>query len=93
MNGLVEDKFWIVAEHGHHAQYVKNLEANPRVRIRIGRRWLKGVANVLPGDDPWERARWLTQATGRHMDMDARLNKLFGTSLLTVRVDLEGELR
>ena len=26
--------FWIVAEHGPHAGYVKNVKVNPRVRVR-----------------------------------------------------------
>src|SRR5215213_7136178 len=46
------DTFWIVAEFGRGAAYVRNLEANPRVRLRIGRRWRTGVASVLAGDDP-----------------------------------------
>ena len=45
-NGLSTDgkTFWIVAEHGHDAGYVKNLEANPQVRLKIGRRWRTGRA-------------------------------------------------
>jgi hypothetical protein len=34
--------FWIVAEHGRRANYVRNIEANPRVRVRVGRRWHEG---------------------------------------------------
>src|ERR1700704_3287466 len=54
-NGLDGDTFWIVAEHGHHANYVRNLEANPRVRVKIGHRWRTGTATVLPDDDPRKR--------------------------------------
>ena len=54
-NGLDGDTLWIVAEHGHHASYVQNIEANPRVRVKIGRRWRTGTAKVLLDDDP--RAR------------------------------------
>jgi hypothetical protein len=32
-NGLDGDVFWIVTEHGHKANYVRNIEANPRVRV------------------------------------------------------------
>jgi deazaflavin-dependent oxidoreductase (nitroreductase family) len=45
----------IVAEHGRRASYVRNIEANPRVRVRIGRRWRTGTARLVPGDDPRER--------------------------------------
>src|ERR671911_1202620 len=54
-NGLDGDTIWIVAEHGRGASYVRNLEADPRVRVKIGRRWRRGTATVLPDDDP--RAR------------------------------------
>lgn len=36
-NGLDGDTLWIVAEHGHRANYVRNLEADPHVRVKIGR--------------------------------------------------------
>ena len=32
------DTFWIVAEHGRKAGYVRNIQADPRVRIKLGRR-------------------------------------------------------
>ena len=54
-DGLDGDTFWIVAEHGSRADYVRNIEANPRVRLRIGRRWRTGTARALPDDDPQER--------------------------------------
>ena len=82
-NGLVGDTFWIVAEHGRRASYVRNISANPRVRVKIGRRWRTGTAHLLPDDDPIERQ-------GR---MPNRLNsagvRLMGSDLLTVRVDLD----
>jgi deazaflavin-dependent oxidoreductase (nitroreductase family) len=82
-NGLRGDVFWIVTEHGRKAAYVKNIEANPRVRVRVGRRWYEGVAHVLPDDDPIERMRLL----GRGIN-DATV-RLMGTEHLTIRVDLD----
>src|SRR3989442_9706742 len=84
-NGLDGDTFWIVAEHGHHANYVRNLEANPRVRVKIGRRWRRGSATVLPDDDP--RAR--LNRMGRRVK--GLMVRAVGTDLLTVRVDLDPE--
>ena len=49
------DTLWIVAEHGHRAAYVRNIEADPNVRVRVGRRWREGTAHVLAVDDPRER--------------------------------------
>ena len=36
-DGLDGETFWIVSEHGHGSAYVRNIEANPGVRVRIGR--------------------------------------------------------
>ena len=82
-NGLQGDIFWIVAEHGRRAGYVRNIEADPRVRVRIGRRWHSGTARVLSEDDPRERQR----AIGRRIN--ALAVRAMGTDLLTVRVDLD----
>jgi deazaflavin-dependent oxidoreductase (nitroreductase family) len=83
-DGLRGDTFWIVAEHGHGAAYVKNIEANPRVRVKVGRRpWRGGTAHILPDDDPRERMRVLKRAN----DIAVRLN---ATELLVIRVDLDG---
>jgi deazaflavin-dependent oxidoreductase (nitroreductase family) len=89
-NGLDDSIFWIVAEHGRRASYVRNIEANPGVRVRIGSRWLTGTARLVPDDDPRER---LHQIVARHPI--ARLNtatvRLMQTDLLTIRIDLNGE--
>ena len=91
-NGLVGDQFWIVAEHGRRAAYVRNIEADPRVRVRIreGRRqvWRSGTAHLLPDDDPRARQEWLA-STGRGRGTNARAVRAFGTELLTVRIDLD----
>jgi deazaflavin-dependent oxidoreductase (nitroreductase family) len=80
---LVGDTLWVVAEHGRRAAYVRNIEAQPRVRVRIGRDWRTGTARVVPDDDPRERQR----------RMPNRLNsagvRLMGSDLVTVRVDLD----
>ena len=82
-NGLRGHEFWIVTEHGWRAAYVRNIQANPRVRVKVGRRWHEGTAHILPDDDPAERMRWL----GRPVN-DA-LVRLVGTEQLTIRVDLD----
>jgi deazaflavin-dependent oxidoreductase (nitroreductase family) len=82
-NGLDGDTFWIVAEHGRSAAYVRNLEADPRVRIKVGRRWRTGIAVLLPEDDARARQRLI----GRKFN--AAVVRLIGTDLLTVRIDLE----
>jgi deazaflavin-dependent oxidoreductase (nitroreductase family) len=81
-NGLRGNEFWIITEHGRHSDYVKNIEANPRVRVKVGRVWFSGTAHILEDDDPYERMRWL----GRVNDVAVRL---VGTEHLVVRVDLD----
>jgi deazaflavin-dependent oxidoreductase (nitroreductase family) len=83
-NGLRGSEFWIVTEHGWASAYVKNIQADPRVRVKVKRKWRSGTAHVLPDDDPYERMRKL----GRRMN-DATV-RLMGTEHLVIRVDLDG---
>jgi deazaflavin-dependent oxidoreductase (nitroreductase family) len=86
-DGLEGSTFWIVAEHGRRAAYVRNLEADSRVRVRVRGRWRSGIAHVLPDDDPRERQRLLSRRlTAR---VNAVLVRSWGTDLLTVRIDLD----
>ena len=84
-NGLAQDgkTFWIVAEHGMRASYVRNIQADPQVRVRVGRRWYRGRATLLPDDDPNARLK----AIGR--PVNGAMVRAAGTDLLTVRIDLE----
>ena len=82
-NGLEGDTFWIVAEHGRRAAYVRNIEADPRVRLMVGRRWRSGTAHPMPDDDPLERQRKIGRS------LNAATVRVMGTELMTVRVDLE----
>ena len=79
---LEGDTLWIVAEHGRRAAYVKNIEADPHVRVRIGRKWRSGTAHVLYDDDWRERQRRLPNK------LNSATVRLVGTEHLTVRVDL-----
>jgi deazaflavin-dependent oxidoreductase (nitroreductase family) len=81
-DGLRGDTFWLVAEHGRRAGYVRNIEANPRVRVFTNGRWRPGTAHLLPDDDPRARQRSL----GR---LNAIAVRAMGTDLLTIRIDLD----
>ena len=76
------DTLWIVAEHGRRAGYVKNIEADPHVRVRIGRTWRPGLATILDDDDWRERQRRLPNK------LNSATVRLVGTEHLTIRVDL-----
>ena len=77
----VGDSFWLVSEFGTKSQYVRNIQADPRVRVRTGGRWHHGTAHLLPDDDPVARLRTLPKGNSAAV-------KMLGTQLLTIRVDL-----
>ena len=79
----VGDAFWFVSEFGDRSQYVRNIRADPRVRVRIHGTWHTGTAHPLPEDD----ARARLKALPRYNSAAVRA---LGTDLLTVRVDLTG---
>ena len=79
------DTVWLVSAHGATAAYVKNIEANPRVRVLIRGRWREGVAEPLPDDDVDARLRMIGNRT------NALVLRAIGTSLLTIRVELDHE--
>lgn len=87
-DGQQGDVFWVVAHHGRSANFVKNLGANPRVRVKVRGHWRTGSATVMPDDDPLDRLRSF------HPRCAAKARQL-ATNLLTIRVDLDsvsGEL-
>jgi deazaflavin-dependent oxidoreductase (nitroreductase family) len=70
---------WLIAVHGRHTTWVKNIEAEPRVRIRIRGRWREGTATVLP---------WDARTAGR-FNRYARLGPTtLGIDPALVRIDL-----
>jgi deazaflavin-dependent oxidoreductase (nitroreductase family) len=91
-NGLVEDTFWIVAEHGRNAGYVRNIARYPRVRVKVRRGlrpiWRVGTAYLLDDDDPYARQRFLSRWHPLRA-LNAAVVRVMGTDLLTVRIDLD----
>ena len=82
LGGRLEgNQFWFVSEFGEKSQYVKNIQANPRVRVRLNGKWHSGTAHLLPDDDAHARLRSLPQINSFGV-------RTFGTNLLTIRVDL-----
>ncbi|MFC7672591.1 nitroreductase/quinone reductase family protein [Mycolicibacterium sp. GCM10028919] len=79
----IGDEFWFVSEFGDQSQYVKNIQANPRVRVRLRGRWHSGLAHLVRDDDPRRRLESLPSFNSFGV-------RTFGTNLLTIRVDLDG---
>lgn len=74
---------WLVAEHGRRANYVRNIEAHPRVRVQVRDGWRCGTAHTVPHDDPRERLRNIG------LRFNGAVVQIMGTELLTVRIDLD----
>ncbi len=91
-DGLDGEVFWLVAQRGRRADWVRNIQANPRVRVKVrgesGVRWRPGTARIVDDDDPRERQRLIGQR-----DLARRLcvgaSQAMSTSPLTVRIDLD----
>ena len=90
-DGRIGNQFWVVAEHGMKAGYVRNIERDPHVRLKLHEglrcRWHTGTAHLLSNDDPRERQRWLASQLPSSAG-NARAVRLFGTQLLSIRIDL-----
>ena len=92
-DGLEGDTFWLISQFGHDADWVRNIEANPRVRVKVSGAhagWRAGTAHILDDDDPRERQRILSQGNlPRSMCMST--SRALHTNPLTIRVDLDRE--
>ncbi|MBF6215538.1 nitroreductase family deazaflavin-dependent oxidoreductase [Nocardia puris] len=78
----IGNQFWLVSEFGERSQYVRNIKADNRVRVRLRGTWHTGTAHLLPDDDAVARLRELPRANSAAV-------RLVGTDLLTIRVDLD----
>jgi deazaflavin-dependent oxidoreductase (nitroreductase family) len=85
-NGLMGDTFWLVAVHGDQADYVRNIRAEPSVRVKVGRVWRRGTAVPLPDDDPIARSKTL------RYQWDAAVGRAMATTPVTIRIDLRPEV-
>jgi deazaflavin-dependent oxidoreductase (nitroreductase family) len=97
-NGLEGDTFWLIAALGERSAYVRNLRANPRVRIkarparlRDGWRshWRTGTAHPLPDDDARARHRALGRGRPGYRLDGVLLRALADGDMLTIRIDLD----
>ena len=70
---------WLIAVHGEHSSFARNIAADPQVRLRLRGRWHHGTAAVLPMDDAIVR-RFNRYARGGP--------RTFGIDPKLVRIDL-----
>jgi deazaflavin-dependent oxidoreductase (nitroreductase family) len=94
-DGLEGQTFWLLSQRGRDADWVRNIEADPRVRVkprsRRPTRWWPGTAHILEDDDPRERQRLLSQGKPwRRLCLST--SAALATDPLTVRIDLDPEV-
>lgn len=92
-NGLLGETFWLIAERGEQADYVRNIQAHPRVRVKVAGEWRTGTATIMPEDDTEERVRRILRHHGLLRRADAALLRAsiraHGSTPITVRIDLD----
>jgi deazaflavin-dependent oxidoreductase (nitroreductase family) len=54
-------RLYVIAEHRERAQWVRNILADPHVRVRVGDRVLAGVARTVSNDREAELVRAVKQ--------------------------------
>jgi len=75
------DTFWFVAGIGRKTSYVRNIESNPRVRVKVRGRWREGTAYLCPEDNARKRRFTVSPANGFFL-------WVAGGEPLTIRVEL-----
>lgn len=82
-NGLEGDTFWMIAAHGHQADFVRNIAKEPGVRVKVGGTWRRGTATTMAEDDTRARSEALPY------QWDAAIGRAIATTPLTLRIDLD----
>lgn len=98
-NGLDGDTFWMISGRGDKASFVRNIRANPRVRViarparlRDGLRTRSrtGTAHLMPDDDANARHHQLGRGRPLYQLDGIMLRRLAsGGDMLTIRIDLD----
>lgn len=90
-DGQDGDTFWVITQRGRRSDYVRNIEDNPRVRVKVRRgprtKWLAGTARIVE-DDPEERQQIMASRDfWRRICVQA--SGAMTTSPMTIRIDLD----
>jgi deazaflavin-dependent oxidoreductase (nitroreductase family) len=52
-----DGRYYLIAEHGEQANWVRNIRANPRVQVRVGDLQLSATARLVDGEREPELAQ------------------------------------
>jgi deazaflavin-dependent oxidoreductase (nitroreductase family) len=65
---------WLISVHGEHASFVRNVAANPRVRLKLRGRWRDGMAYIAAMDPAVvERFGYYARMGPRSLGIDPKL--------------------
>jgi len=82
-DGRIDNQFWLVAEHGMKAGYVRNIDRDPHVRLKLREglryQWHTGTAQLLADDDPDDRS-YQRRLRLRYSTWPRRLERPHGNS-------------
>jgi deazaflavin-dependent oxidoreductase (nitroreductase family) len=81
------DRIYILAGGRDSADWVRNVRADPHVRLRLGRQWLGGSAHWIEGEPDEPLARRLLAAKYQGWRPGLRLT-IWARSSLPVAIDL-----
>jgi deazaflavin-dependent oxidoreductase (nitroreductase family) len=82
---------WLVAQHGPHAGWVRNFQAKPDVRVRLGRRWLDGKAELALDDDVQARIRGSLAGNPLDRAMTVATFRALESQPVSVRIELTAQ--
>jgi len=82
------EMLWLIAQHGSHAGWVRNFQEHPQVRVRLGRQWRTGTAELVPDDDVKARIRTFSNSAVGHAITAASFRAL-ESQPVSVRIALE----
>jgi deazaflavin-dependent oxidoreductase (nitroreductase family) len=85
--GLDDDTVYLLSGGGDSAHWVRNLEANPRVSVKLGRKTYPGSARLIQDKDEDAKARRLLASKYEAWEPGKRLSS-WARNSLPVAVDL-----
>jgi len=85
--GLDGDTVYLLSGGGDSSDWVRNLQANDRVAVKLGRRKYLGTARLIEGVDEESRARRLLASKYQGWEHGKRLSS-WARNSLAVAVDL-----
>ncbi|WP_172828936.1 nitroreductase family deazaflavin-dependent oxidoreductase [Mycobacterium sp. 1164966.3] len=68
------DCMWLISVHGTHSDFVRNIAAERRVRLRIRGQWMPGTASIEPMDSEiLSRFNWYARQGPKRFGIDPKL--------------------